>query len=175
MYSPGNIKGIKFRALIDGFVGHGGEYWRRLSSSQNMTAGSSTDDYDLTNGEAAILLILTQIVPYGQREGHKGRHKERVKEIENLGLGKWGTDVDDNKYVNSLVDKGLLERRRSSAKGKNFLPVPTTKGKVVSNRFEMKFDYFDTEFKTEVLAHPDDKFDSFESSDLISDDPDFTN
>ena len=174
MYRPGNIKGLKFIAKIDGHVGYGGTYWNKISSPSGMTEGSDTDDYDLTNGEAAILLILTQIIPYGSRGGPK-KHKERVFEIADFGLGEWGTEIEDNKYVNSLVDKGLLERRRSKAKGKNYLPVPTAKGKAVSNRFEMKMDYFDTKFKKEVLAHPDEKFDSFEEGELQSDDPDFTN
>ena len=171
MYSEGTLK-TKYRAIIDGFVGFGGEYWKALSGPQTMTTGAMADDYDLTNGAAAILLVLTQIVPFGQR-GRKGQHQERVKEIESLGLGTWGRDVDDNKYVNELVDKGLLERRRSQTKGLNRLPVPTAKGKAVSNRFEMKHDYFDNEFRNEVRSNPDEPFDSFESSDLQSDDPDF--
>jgi hypothetical protein len=173
LYRPGGIKGHKFIAKIDGHVGYGGTYWNKISSVSGMTEGSVPDDYDLINGEAAILLILTQIIPYGSRGPNKA-HKDRMKEIADFGLGEWGTDIEDNKYVNGLVDKGLLERRRSRVKGKDRLPVPTAKGKAVSNRFEMKVDYFDTKFKQEVLAHPDEKFDSFEDKDWKSDDPDFT-
>ena len=168
IYMPGK-GGVK----IDGHVGFNGEYWNSLSNPQRITEGASTDDYDLSNGAAAILLILTTVVPYGLTRGRKHNHKQRQEEIAKLGLGEWSRTEENNKYVNELLDKGLLERRRTTGKGTNMLPVPTAKGKVVSNRFEMKQDYFDEEFAREVRANPDEPFDSFGSADIASDDPDF--
>jgi|TARA_R100000084_G_C4651377_1_gene149914 hypothetical protein len=168
IYIPG-----KGAVKIDGHVGFNGEYWNGLSNPQRITEGASIDDYDLSNGAAAILLILTTIVPYGLTRGKEKRHKQRQEEIAKLGLGEWSRTEENNKYVNELLDKGLLERRRTTGKGTNMLPIPTAKGKVVSNRFEMKQDYFDEEFAREVRANPDEPFDSFGSTDIASDDPDF--
>ena len=147
---------IKYRVLIDGYVGMNGDYWQKLVGEP--TADSTVTDYDLTNGEAAMLLVLTQIIPYGPR-GKPKKHQERQELIEELGLGKWDRRVGrDNKYVDGLVSKGLLEIRRHSSKGLNKLPVPTAKGKAVSNSLEMKHDYFDNEFTREVKMHPDEPF-----------------
>ena len=168
IYIPG-----KGQLKIDGHVGFNGEYWNSLSNPQRITEGAATDDYDLSNGAAAILLILTTVVPYGLTRGKEHNHKLRQEEIAKLGLGEWSRTEENNKYVNELLDKGLLERRRTTGKGTNMLPVPTAKGKVVVNRFEMKQDYFDEEFAREVRANPDEPFDSFGSADIASDDPDF--
>ena len=127
-----------------------------------FTHDADTTDYMLTNGEAAALLIMTQMVD----ERSKQSSKEQQKLFEEFGLGALSRDTD-SKYIKSLVDKGLLRREahHRTPSMRNY-PRPTPKGRAVSNQFEMTRNKFHSEFKAEVKSKPDEEFTMFDESGL---------
>ena len=129
------------------------EFWEQVQST--VTLGSVPEDYDLTNGAAAALLIMTQMI---LKRGKQKVYKKQQEAFEEFGIGPLSRDTE-SKYIKELVDKGLMRREFNhntpSMKG---YPQPTNKGHGVSNRFEMKHGDFFGSFKAAVKANPDKKF-----------------
>jgi hypothetical protein len=127
-----------------------------------ITTGTKDKDYDLSNGEVAALLILSQMA------GGRADLRERKRLFDEFKVGPLVRGTD-SKYIKALVDKGFFEmdENHASKNLKNY-PLVTAKGNAASNRFEMTKIRFVGEFKREVLASPDDPFTAFEVSDDFS-------
>ena len=138
---------------INLYIPKDNNFWEQVQST--ITHDSAPEDYDLTNGAVAALLIMTQMI---LKRGKEKVYKDQQREFEEFGIGPLSRDTE-SKYIKELVDKGLMRREFNHAtpsmKG---YPQPTNKGHGVSNRFEMKHGDFFGSFKAEVKANPDKKF-----------------
>ena len=124
-----------------------------------ITAGTGPKDYELTNGEAAALLIVSQMA------NKKEDLKQRKRLFDDFKVGPLVKDTD-SKYILSLVDKGFMEMNPNhTTRNLRNYPLSTPKGNAASNRFEMTFTKFMGAFKKEVLANPDEPFTMWESTD----------
>ena len=138
---------------INLYIPKDNEFWAQVQST--ITYDSAYEDYDLSNGAVAALLIMTQMI---LKKGKKKVYKEQQAAFEEFGIGPLSRDTE-SKYIKELVDRGLFRREfhhnTPSMKG---YPRPTNKGFGVSNRFEMTHEDFFGSFKAEVKANPDKKF-----------------
>jgi hypothetical protein len=142
-----------YKCIINLYVPKDNELWEQIQST--VTLGSVPEDYDLTNGAAAALLIMTQMI---LKRGKNPVYKEQQAAFEEFGIGPLSRDTE-SKYIKELVDKGLFRREfQHGSPSMRGYPQPTNKGHGVSNRFEMKHGDFFGSFKAEVRANPDKKF-----------------
>lgn len=122
-----------------------------------QTEGTGDQDYDLTNGEVAALIILSQIKPDGPPKQYLQQQDLFLK----LGIGPL-TQNTESKYIKTLTDRGFidmnLDSRTNNMRG---YPKITPRGMAASNRFEMHHRTFRNEFSDVVMAKPDEEFTMF--------------
>lgn len=122
-----------------------------------MTEGTGDQDYDLTNGEVAALLILSQIKP----DGPPKQYLQQQKLFMELGIGPLARNTK-SKYIKTLADRGFvdmnLDKRTPNMRG---YPKITPRGMAASNRFEMHHKTFRTEFANVVRNKRDEEFTMF--------------
>ncbi len=121
------------------------------------TEGTGDQDYDLTNGEVAALIILAQIKP----DGPPKQYLQQQNLFMELGIGPLAKNTQ-SQYIATLADRGFvdmnLDKRTPNMRG---YPKITTRGMAASNRFEMHHSTFRTEFKDVVKNKRDEEFTMF--------------
>jgi len=124
---------------------------------ERYTHGSKAEDYELTNGEAAALGILSH---HERRQGGKN-YLRRRQMFEQFGIGPLSRDTEAEEIA-SLTNKGFIKRdpNASQPNMRNF-PIITAKGKAAAAIVDMPLHVFIGEFKKVVLDAPDAPFDMY--------------